>query len=212
MATNPWANVPSQPDYVLPEDAAGARPFALSVLPGPWSGPALTARVLLLLLNPGYEPGRDERDLEELDLRILYRSQTSGLAPFPWHLPRWARYGGGEYWGKLLRRLTEDVGPEAVATGLASVQWLSYHSTAWVEPAGPIPSQKYTARVIRYALNRGALLVIARSWPEWTALVGEELTRAPVIHLRNHRRPYLTPGNMGTDAYGRLIAALAASR
>ncbi|MFI5261009.1 MAG: hypothetical protein ACHQZR_00475 [Candidatus Limnocylindrales bacterium] len=165
--------------------------------------------MLVLLLNPSWQPGVDERELMDPHLRLLYRAQLSGFAPFPWHLQCWSAVGAGRYWGPLLREVAGETGPEAVATRLATVQWAAYHSATWVSPVGAIPSQTYTVRVVRHALARGALVIVARSWRKWLALV-PELAHTPVIRLHTPRRPYLTPGNMGQEGYQRLLAALEA--
>ena len=212
VSANPWPRVPLAPPYVLPEDAAAAKSFALTVLPGPWSGPALTARVLVLLNNPSYELGRDERDLEDPNLRVLYRSQSSGVAAFPWHLSRWGWSGAGEYWAPLLRQLVGDVGPSAVATGLATVQLVAYHSREFVAPAGVLPSQEFTVRVLRHALARAAVVVVARGWERWLALFPELAdSPRPVLRLASPRRPYLTPRMMGQDAYEQVVTQLGGS-
>jgi len=211
VATNPWPRVPLAPPYVLTEDAAAVRSFALTVLPGPWSGPVLTARVLLLLANPSYEQDRDEADLQHRDLRVLYRSQLSGLAPFPWHLERWRWSGAGEYWHPLLRRLVEAVGPSAVATDFATVQLVAYHSAEYIRPAGVLRTQPYSLQVVRHALARGSLVVVARRRADWMSLVPELAeVGSRVLHLAT-RRPYLTPGALGTEAFEWVKQALASA-
>jgi hypothetical protein len=212
IRTNPWRRLSFESPYVLPEDEKGAEPFQLQLMPCPWSGPVLTARVLLLLLNPGYEAGSDEEDMNKPEHVALCREQLSGLAPFPWLGSSWSAHGGARYWWPLLRRLRQDVGDEALAESFATVQLVGYASRTWVDPTGLIVSQSFTSDVVRHALGRGSLLVVARGWADWVALVGEPLRAADVIQLRSRRRPYLTPGNMGDDGYARVKADLLAGR
>ncbi len=81
---NPWVDgTPAKAPYVLAQDAAGASGYELHKLPCPWSGPAFTATVIVLLLNPGYAAEQDRLDLLRPDFVTLARDQlTSGLEPF----------------------------------------------------------------------------------------------------------------------------------
>jgi hypothetical protein len=213
IAANPWPELPTDPPFVLPGDSVAPDLFHTELPPCPWSGPALTARVLLLMRNPSYVPSY-RRDLESNEFRRLYRAQLSGLAPFPWLDRRWAHSSdGGGYWTKLLRRVAEDVGPATVASAFATVQWSAYFSTTWPNgSAGPAASQAYAARVVRFAIDRGALVIICRARSDWLRLVPElephEASGAVIVMPHPHLEPYLTPGMVG-PGYQALIAALA---
>ncbi len=163
------------------------------------------------MLNPGYRPERDERDLRHLDLRLVQRSQLTGVAPFPWHLTEWSWTGAGEYFGPLLTELAQDVGHAAVATGFACLQLVGYHSRRWASPSGDLGTQQFAARVLRFALARGALVVAARGWPGWCRLVPELSGGASVPRLTAPRSaPHLTRSRLGAELYGRFVKALQA--
>ncbi len=206
---NPWVRTPGAPPYVLPGDATGAAPYRLEKIPSPWSGPAFTADVVMLLLNPGFGEQVDHQDLRDPEFVALCRAQLSGVDPFPWLLQRWSATGASGYWRPRLRHLCADVGDGAIAERFATIQWTAYASKTWEPPSAPIPSQEFTAEVVRAAIARDALIVVARSWAQWMALV-PELTGAPVLRLRSPRSPFLTPGNVGDEGYRNVVKRLRA--
>ncbi len=212
MRDNPWTRAPlTAPPYVLPGDGDLPSGFATELLPVPWSGPAFSARVLLLLLNPSYVMGKDEADLGDRDRRLLYRAQLTGCAPFPWLLPRVQLSAARQYWPPKLRQLREDVTDPALLSEFATVQYLAYASRHEVLLPLPLPSQAFTARVVRQALMRGALILVGKGWHAWQNLVPElglardgQVHRLPYPHLL----PYMTPGMLGEPVYRGLVGAL----
>lgn len=214
MIRNPWSATPAGPPYVLAEDAAGAGVYQLEKLPCPWSGPALTASVLMLMLNPGFSAEEDHRDLLDPRFLAMSRRQLNGVDPFPWLTPEWVTSGGGGYWNKRLRRLIEDLStnPAAsrarIAERFATVDLIAYSSTSWIWPRAPLPSQAFTAQVMQSAMTRGAAIIVARSWNLWISLVPEMARYPGIIRLFNPQSPYLSPGNMTPEAYALILDRL----
>lgn len=208
-ADNPWLALQWRPPFVLPQDALGASPYTTSLPPGPWYGPLTNASVVLLMLMPGVGE-QDFLDITDPDFMDMSRDQLTSNARFPWHLRRWRNTGGGSYWWPRLKRLVSDSSEEAVADALAVAQIYPYHSVAWQAPTGDIPSQSYTATLVRRAISRRALIVSMMGWRRWTEMI-PELAHADFIRALNPRTTYLTPGNLGINEYARLGDRLAAA-
>jgi len=212
VADNPWRHLPLTGELVLPEDAAAATPFDLALPPVPWQGPAFTARVLLLTRNPRSDPAV-EQDLRDPAVRLLYRAQLSGVAAFPWFDPALAGTSGARYWRGLLRHLVDAVGEAAIASAFATVQYGAYFSSRWPVEAAPLASGAFTARVVRSALARGAVVIVARADRDWTARVPELVTGSDagtVLRLTGLplHRPALTRVRLAPDGFARVVAAL----
>jgi hypothetical protein len=206
--TNPWLRAPERPPYVLPEDVRGTAAFALNKVPCPWSGPAFSASVLMLSLNPGLSvDDQDQRDLEDPAFVAMAKDQLMGLAPFPWLQDQWAHAGGARCWRARLRRLAQDVGEAAIGERFAVIEWLGYASARFITLSAPVPSQDFAGAVVRQAMEREAVIVVARSWRRLVALV-PGLQSYPVVCMRSVMSPYLTPRNAGEDGYERVVTML----
>jgi hypothetical protein len=72
-----------------------------------------------------------------------------------------------------------------------------------------LPSQSYSFELVERALDRGAQVVILRSWKRWIEAVPLLRKSDNVLVLRTPRSPYLTPKTLGDDGFERLVRALA---
>lgn len=208
--TNPWARLPTKPPFVLPEDFEGAVPFQLHLRPpAPWTGRIRSARVVLLMRNPGHR-AVDYRDSNQPEVQRLLRANLSGDEPFIWHRPQWIESGPGSYWGPILGNLTRDVGADRVAAGFAVAQTIPYSSTYEIKPTGRIPSSSYTARLVEAAQRRGAILIIGRARREWASLLAPQTLDGPnVFELGTPRgKPFIRESRIGADLYRIVVAKL----
>lgn len=137
--SNPWHELPGQPDYLLAVDrpvldrnpAAGSS-LHLELHPVPFIGNPATARVLLLNLNPSYgaQDVLDERDTE---FREELRGNLTHAGKFGFFLahPKFDFAAGTQWWLKQLRWLIDTAGSEQVIRNLASVERFPYHSESF---------------------------------------------------------------------------------
>lgn len=176
MNRNPWAGLPAEPPFVLPEDAAVVHAFNAEaseghrlrvdeLLPEPFVGDP-EAPVLILGNNPGYTeagarlkraPGFAARLRANLahppsDYPFLYLSPD---APDP--ARRW--------WRKKLRGLL-DLGEQRVARSVFAVEHSPYGSVRYGR-APRVPSQEYSFELVRRAMTRGAVIVLTRGRRRW---------------------------------------------
>ena len=207
IADNPWQRLPEEGDLVLPGDEPAATGYALWKVPSPWSGPAFTADILILLLNPGLSEDADRADLEDPVFRRMMRLQLTGLEDLPWCQAQWEGTGAGRYWSPRLRDLIADSSRSAVAAKVAIVEWIAYSSRRWVAPRAILPSQAFTSRVLVEAIGRGAYIVLTRGRRLWISLV-PELADARLITLRSPRYSGLSRGNLEAADYRSLIDLL----
>jgi len=206
---NPWGDLPAEPPYVLPIDheaVAGARDLQLDALPVPYVGDPAQAAVYILALNPGLagEPERISADAREQNRLGLTFASTY---PF-WSLdPRLAGTGGYEWWRPRLQRLADEVGWDVVHRRVMCVQYLPYHSRTFSASRLRIPSQRYSFWLVSEAARSGKVVVIARGHRLWTGAV-PELLSSECVALRNPRAVFLTPRNMGSEAFGLVVNRL----
>ena len=144
--------------------------FDTSLFPEPFFG-SLGARVVVLNLNPGWSPG-DAAVHAQPEFGAMSRSSLAhDLRPHPFlHLQPTGLTPGGTWWRVRVRELVGEVGFEAVAPGLACIQFTPYHSREY-SPATPrLPSQEYSFYLVRRAMARGAAIVVMRSASLWLSV------------------------------------------
>lgn len=215
---NPWRDLPAQAPYVLPEDAeilvafnGTARQdsqFDLSLFPEPFFGdPA--APVVVLNLNPGWSELDAAVHAEPAFADQTRRSLAHQLKPYPFlHMQPTCETPGGAWWRSRTRALCEHVGFEAVARGIACVEYMPYHSRSFSANSPSVPSQQYGFHLVSTAMRRGAEIVLMRARRLWTEAV-PELARYPRLHVAvNPRAPYLSRKNLG-ERYDAIALRLA---
>lgn len=212
---SPWATISPDPPYVLPMDARlvaqqDARAPAetrtqLQLLPEPFMG-ATDAPVLLLTLNPGYDPSDDAVHREARFVASARANLVHAATP-PFYLlaPELAHAPGARYWRAKLRPVAEavararrvpvDVAWDLVARRVACVEYFPYHSTRFGWRLGEPPSFGYTRSLVERAAARGALIVMMRAVTKWQAAVPALADRERTHRLRNPRNPVVSARN-----------------
>lgn len=203
---NPWSALPEKSPYVLASDAAlieafNARSterhkFDISLLPEPFFG-SLAASVVVLNLNPGWSPDDAAVHAKPEFCRMSRLSLQHQLLPYPFlHLQPDGDTPGSRWWRHRTRELAEDVGFQAVARGLACVQYAPYHSKEYTQSSPLLPSQEYGFALVRQAMARNAEIVVMRSHSLWVGAIPELATYGHVHRGSNPRAPFLSRGNL----------------
>jgi hypothetical protein len=170
--------------------------FDVSLFPEPFFG-LPTAPVVVLNLNPGWSPRDAETHAQAKFGHMSRQSLVHQLHPYPFlHLQPDGDTPGSEWWRQRTRQLSNDVGFEAVAHGLACVQYVGYHSKEYTQSSPRLPSQEYGFELVRQAMTRSAEIVVMRSFSSWLAAVPELAGYRHLHRGANPRAPYLTPGNL----------------
>lgn len=94
----------------------------------------------------------------------------------------------------------------AVANNLVTCELAPYHSVKWKVPGVMPPTQEFTYQIIRDGIDRGAVILLARSARIWTEHIPE---------LANYHRVYrpksinasISPNNY-PDCFDKIISAV----
>jgi len=205
LSQNPWLELPSQPPYVLPVDRsavetfnAKARPdvfLHLQLIPEPFLGDP-DAPVVLLGLNPGYTPEKD--DEHHRDPAFVQRSRdnlTHRPSQYPFFLvnPAITAPGAG-YWRSKLGYLIKEFNAETVARSFLCVEFTPYHSVKFGFRRR-LTSQEYSFNLVRRALSRSAIVIVMRARSEWLKALPELIKYDRIYRVNSFQNPYVTPAN-----------------
>lgn len=217
--TNPWFALPPEPDYVLPIDSDqihrhnAQRPenekLVLSSIPEPFIGNPETAKVVLLLLNPGHADGDTKAHQDPALKTALFRNLRGEPQEYPFYPlhPDFERHPTAQWWVPRTRELLRiaRLTPKQLSERLLALEWFPYHSqTAGLPVRQVCRSQEYTFAVAKRMIET-RLVLRMRSVSHWEA-VDPRLRHAP--YLKNPRSCYLTRRNMESESFDRLVEAL----
>lgn len=178
--------------------------FMLGMRPEQFNGNPLTAKVVILSLNPGYvyrvnnlyarllqnvqpiaEAVKQHKD-KQLNLTaksfFCQRNQnnTNGMLSYRdahCALDDW-------YWYDIFNKFREDAGlpdedntDDVIFDNVALVQYVGYLSKSWKALPRILPSQEFTRTLIHYLALRkkDVLFVVSRSEALWKELIGKEI-------------------------------------
>ena|SRR3990172_2650842 len=206
---NPWLHLPNRPPYVLREERVQVEWFnrnhnaheALRVrtdlLPEPFLG-ARNAPVVLLLLNPGFHPEDPAAHaLPGFRRRVLQCIHGEG-AEYPlFHLEPALPGPGPRWWTRTLRRLIDDCGRSTVARRLLCVEFFPYHTSRFGHADLRLASQQYSFSLVRQAIARSAIVILARGKRLWLGAVPELINYRRLAELRSVRSAALSRRNLG---------------
>lgn len=226
---NPWIDLPKTSPHVLPIDRARVEAFNAklprsspyrihvdAVIPEPYVGAVATARVVVLLLNPGSD-GTNPASHADPDFRAaLLANLRHELTQWPFYFfdPRFrTSHPGVRWWMRKTCKLAEVIPIEHLSQRLAVVEWFPYKSPRY--PHGcTVPSQKYGFFLVESAINRGALIVLARGKVRWEESVPALRDYRRKLTLSSVQNVALTPNNLmyrdekTPKAWGLLVDAL----
>lgn len=190
------------------------------ILPYPFIGDVLGARVVLLMSNPGYKVSSNIEAHEKMsdeEKRFVIRAQTQAMLLED----RAIFYSGPEYkpfneeqdwyWAKKTRIIREAV--PGAETKIAAVQLMAYHSRRYKPfPAkmGLLPSQEYTKRLVKYLIDKKDVVFVYRgikNKARWLDFV-PELENATCVELSSIRNACLSEKNCKDGGFEIIKTAL----
>jgi hypothetical protein len=218
LPLSPWIDLPSQPPFVLPDDAVHVaaynrlyggdprRRLQVERLPeavlGRWDAP-----VVVLTGPPPVLEGDDGR---ADDPAFVERWRRALADPPHTHAVLADPDAGASHgwWRRATRSLREQVGDDAVARGLLTVTFTPY---AAEDPGAELllmrlPSQAFGFARVREALRRGALVVLASHRAAWFGAVPELAGHDGLMRLHATRSLRITPNTV--DGFERIAARL----
>lgn len=208
---NPWPDLPRSAPFVLPRDAHAIdahnskceqkREFAfniIDVLPEPFIGDVQKASVVILQLNPGFDPVADPPSHADDEFR---KSLLANIGhkhqewPFYYLNPEFRNHPGSIWWHRKLGKMQAEIPCEALAKRLAVIEWFPYKSTRF-KPGKGVDSQDYSFSLVREAISRKALIILSRSRKLWEKSVPELSGYRRLLTLSSVQNVSLTPGNL----------------
>jgi len=219
--SNPWLRVTSRNgSYVLDEDqkhvqahnhrvrAKSHLQIIESSIPEPFIGNALSARVILLGLNPGHSPA-DAHDYARPEFRdAMFNNLRQIPQPYPFYPlnPAFAGTGTGLWWRPRLERLLLDteLPVEEFSERIMVIEWFPYHSKNFVPPKEPMPSQKFSFWLAKKMMMEQRLVIRMRSKTLWER-ADPQFGWIPA--LSNPQCGYISPGN-AKSAYQKIVKAM----
>lgn len=252
---NPWQQViakyvgngflcQEKDDLVLDQDESMIREFnssvekqfqyRLNVPVFPWYGNPLSAKVIVLSLNPAYT------DHQAKICKVLMNLPANQLEGFPIHLRSMLTFdcqgflpndGGNPemtyrdlanihqtwyWWDRLQKGFVNDetgLDMNAVVDKFAIIQYVAYSSEKYKPFKGGklLPSQHFTKQLIQYILynTEDTIFIVPRNVKVWKKFLGSLWTgnERRFITTTDYFGQRLTKGVMKDDDYGKIIKA-----
>jgi len=157
----------------------------------------MDADILVLALNPGFSQGDAAVHSTPVYQRLWRSNIAQTIDDFPLFLihPDLKDTPCHAWWTKNLRHIIGLFGERHVAQSILAVQLFPYHSRAFKCPKERLPSQEFSVRLVRSAIQRSATIIIMRSRAIWEKYLPELATYRYVFQLRNPRNVVLSPNN-----------------
>lgn len=221
---NPWIFLPEAQPFVVQADAAAVAaynrkkagtPHALhtELPPEPFSG-RLDAPVVLLDFHPDYS----EKDAaimlgnEEFS-SSMKKTREFAVQEYPfYHLNPYFADGndGYGYWMKKIKEVVKSGISLKVCSNSFLLLQICPYKTKGYDSSRVSPSFAFTRHVLLAAMQREALVVQLRSRKRWEKAVPELETYPHRIHGHSPRQATLSPGNLGSEGWERLLSAITA--
>lgn len=214
---------------------ASAKPehkYHLNIPAYPWYGNPLTAKVIVLSLNPGY----DERQSK---IAAMYKMLPQGLVEgYAIHLRSMltfdcysflpedfgphgvttrdlANIHQGYYWQDRLTSafVNEDTGLsfEQINDRFAVIQYVGYSSIKYapLKRGQLLPSQNYTKQLIQFILhnNPDTVFIVPRAVNSWKSLLGSMWKDNRFFVSNLPRSQWFSAATLGEEAYSKIIEA-----
>ena len=177
-----------------------ARPqflFDLSLFPEPYFGRE-DAPVVALTLNPGKSADDKSLHADSQFLKDAWGSLSHSLRPPFLHLmDQHADTPGGKWWRQKWGPVIEEVGIKPVRDSLLCIQYFPYHSEKFGSRSLRVESQTYSFELLRRAIERGAEVVVMRSWSLWSNRVKELLEYKFLHKVNSWQNPTISVKNLG---------------
>ena len=210
-----WAYIKNKVCMYEDGDMDDEKKFIVSIPPEPWSANILTAKVVILSLNPGYVPQLNK------ELACMFRANRAEgimadkraiLEMQPRRESLATKVLGAWYWHRCFNQIGNDVypnDPERIMDDIAIIQTCAYASVTKISTGNKLlPSQEFTRDVIRYIVtnNPDTKFLLFRAEKDWERIAGIELwdymkNNHRLIKADNYRTQFVTPGNIGQGNY-----------
>ncbi|HMI09500.1 MAG TPA: hypothetical protein VK497_03855 [Candidatus Saccharimonadales bacterium] len=218
---NPWLDLPKQAPFVAPCDIETLNNpkykrdgLRFDGFPEPYGGDIKTAKVVCLLLNPGFEEADATTNFDNPywvhEARAnLDHSTNSG---FLYLSPRVQETGGYKWWTARLKPLEKaGVTRDELAQGVMMIEFFPYHSVTYTYNKHYVPSQQYQFHLVREAMRLGKTIIIMRARDKWIEAV-PNLASYPYLELNSWQNVSISGANLdnknGVGTFDKVVATL----
>jgi len=191
-----------------------------SIFPAPFMGDVHNASVIILMLNPGFDPKEEQAGYYSI-YKDWWLKQIQHLLPCP-ELPLFCLddeyVEKSSYWSNKLKPLTDIIGKEIVARKVAKIQYFPYHSREFkplykrlLKEEGfesYLASQLYNFNFVKKAMKRNALIIIPRSKKYWFEAIPKLREYSNLYFTKNYRNPILSKNNLGESNFTAILSFL----
>ena len=115
-------------------------------IPEPFIGNPSTAKVVLLLLNPGFHEATDVASHSREDFKTaIFQNLRHEVQEYPFYPlnPAFSKTASAIWWRGRLSKLIKEVDEATLAKKLLAIQWFPYHSRQWIPGKPTWESQLY---------------------------------------------------------------------
>lgn len=199
--------------------------FRSDVLPEPYWGNVLDAKVVILTLNPGYIK-RVNADIYELlsedhKTRFIKEKLKNLLFENKNFVSKEVSVNAisDYYWEDKTKELfpnnSEPKAFEELNSKIAFIQFIPYHSVIYkgiskkyLNEDNLLPSQKFTVELIKYLIEEKRIIIIARAKDLWVNAVKELADYSDLVELKNNRQTHISKNNCKDGKFELILNAL----
>lgn len=186
-----------------------------NIAPAPFMGNFENSEIVILMLNPGYDPKENERGFYEKFksywINEIQRKKSSKHSLFCLE-EEYCEYS--DYWFKKLTPLIHISSNEKISEKISKIQLFPYHSKSYKKiPASLIkkygfdkylPSQLYNFEIVKKAMERNAIIIIPRAKKQWFEAI-KGLSEYPNKYITNsYQNIILSENNLGKETFNLL--------
>jgi hypothetical protein len=207
---NPWLNLSRQPEFIAPCDIndlnypkyINRKPdyrLKFEAFPEPYSGNIRTAKVICLLLNPGFDKTDittnfdNEYWVREIRANLTHKAEY----PFLYLSPHLKDTGGYKWWAAKLKFLEQaGVTRNELTNGLMSIQFLAYHSKKYKHSKPYLPSQEYQFYLVQEAMRLNKTIIIMRARTKWLEAISGLSDYQHLLELNSPQNVCISQANL----------------
>ena len=200
---NPWRKLCKEGPYILEEDrdtvsyynekAKGNYKIIEDVMPVPFVGSVLDSEIVILMSNPKYNDTTRELENNEYKEKLI-KIFNHECVEYPFFCLDPDIQVGKDYWISKLKGLLFFYKNSTHTSNKASNIILPPYTTREFKPLKDLPSQKYSAYLVKKAIERKAFIIVARGKRYWLQLV-PELNNYNYFTLNSWRSPSISIKN-----------------
>lgn len=208
LERNPWLGFKYSSEMIHPIDEEAVRyhnktskidyQFLLHLAPEPWIG-NLNGNLFVLYSNPGATRENVKKIFQpkhEIVMRKTISNLNQTIIDYPhFHLdPALAGTEGGVWFNQRYKWLINETSRESLARNLVTCELAPYHSLKWKIPKFMPPTQEFTYSIIRKAVERDAVILLARTPKIWLSKI-PQLVKYPRVFRPNSINASISPNN-----------------